>query len=494
VFPEVFSMSHQTFAKDVAIIGITNILTNIGGFLLLPIITKTLGSYDYGIWAQISVTISLISSIALLGLSNAFVRFLAAEKDPDEIREGFYSIVLITLLSGLAFSLAIFFMSEILSMTFFGDASISNYVKLASFLTLFMTLDQIVMFYFRIFRQIYTYAFFISFNVFGKLGLILIFLLKGFGLFGVIIAVLIVQSTIFISASILIIIQIGFKIPKFIRISDYLKYGAPLIPNSLIRWITDSSDRYMVGLFLGINAVGIYSASYTIGNLVQFLVTPLQLILFPELSKIYDEYRYDEVKLYLNYSMKYFLLIAIPAVVGLTVLSLPILKILTDTEFVSGSPVIPIIALAGLMGGIFQILINITHLVKKTRFNLVIHIAAATINILLNIFLVPSLGIVGAALATLASYVLMVIAVFYVSSKYISIDIPWGVVLKSVTSSIFMAIVITIISPKNIVDLVISVIAGIIIYSSVCLILGILNNNEMGIIKKYINHLIDFGD
>lgn len=77
-------MSYLSFAKDVAIIGITNVLTSVGGFFLLPIITKALGTYEYGIWAQISVTISLLSSISPMGLSMALVRFLAAEKDVDK--------------------------------------------------------------------------------------------------------------------------------------------------------------------------------------------------------------------------------------------------------------------------------------------------------------------------------------------------------------------------------------------------------------------------
>ena len=85
-------MSYQKFARDVGLIGIVQILTNLGNFLLLPIITKSLGTYDYGLWAQITITVSLISPLALMGLSMGFVRFLSSETETKIIKETVYSI------------------------------------------------------------------------------------------------------------------------------------------------------------------------------------------------------------------------------------------------------------------------------------------------------------------------------------------------------------------------------------------------------------------
>ncbi|HBI72887.1 MAG TPA: flippase [Lachnospiraceae bacterium] len=466
-------------------IAITNILTSLGAFLLLPVITKTLGAYDYGIWAQISVTVSLLSSIALMGLSMALIRFLAAEKDGHRIKEGFYSISVVVALSGFITSLIVFALADFMAITIFSDAGTSHYIKAGSFLILLTSLDQIVMFYFRIFRQIRTYALITLFNTFGRLALILGLLHIGLGLMGVIAAVLFIQVAVFLGAISCIINQIGFAIPKFTMIKEYLRYGLPLTPNSLIRWITDSSDRYIVGILLGMNAVGIYSAAYAIGSLVQLLVTPIQLILFPELSKMYDENRLDEVKLYLSYSLKYFLLLGIPSVVGMSVLSRAILEILTKPEFSSGSSVIPFVALAGLMGGVFQIVININFLVKRTTSNLFIHIIAAATNIILNVMLIPLIGILGSAIATFVAYLFMIIVVFYISLKYISFDICWSFIAKSIISSTFMVVIILIIYPKTVIDLFVSVIIAIIVYFIMILSLGGLSKTEIKITKRY---------
>jgi len=476
-------MSSKAFTKDVATIGITNILTSLGSFILLPVITKTLGAYNYGIWSQISATVSLSSAIALMGLSMALIRFLAAERDVYKIKEGFYSIVFFVTLSGLAISLTVFIFSDFMAKTIFSDPAATQYIKAGSFLILLTPLEQIVLFYFRVFRQIKTYAFFTIFNTLGRLFIITAILHIGFGLMGVIAAMLVIQGFIFLGAMLLVVSQIGFAYPKFTMILEYMRYGLPLTPNSLFRWVTDSSDRYIVGIILGINAVGIYSAAYSIGSLIQFLVTPIQLILFPELSKMYDENRLDEVKLYLSYALKYFLFLGIPSVVGLSILSQSILRILTKPEFIAGSSVIPFVALAGLMAGIFQIIINITHLAKRTQFNMFIHIIASLLNFLLNIILLPRMGFLGAAVATFAAYMLMVIVAFYISIRYISFEICWSFIAKSVISSVVMAGIIMLNYPESISALLTAILLGMAIYSTMIIVLGGINKREIAMLK-----------
>ena len=80
-------MSYKKFTKDIGIVGITQLITMLRGFILLPIITKLLGAENYGIWTQITVTIGLVTPVIVLGLPYSLVRFLAGEKDRKEITE-----------------------------------------------------------------------------------------------------------------------------------------------------------------------------------------------------------------------------------------------------------------------------------------------------------------------------------------------------------------------------------------------------------------------
>ncbi len=478
-------MSYQKFARDVGFIGTVQVLTSLGTFFLLPIITKTLGIYDYGLWAQINITVSLISPLALMGLSMGFVRFLSSETEEKIIKEAVYSILFLVTVSGLLASFLLYFAAEPLATIGFRDPGATYYIQIGSFLILSNVIESISLIYFRVFRQIKRFSYLTLLETFIKLLFILILLKLGYGLFGVIAATLIVQIIVFFIATLTIVAQIGFIIPRFSYMREYLQFSLPLTPIALIRWVTESSDRYLVTYFLGLGSVGVYSAACSIGNLIQLLVSPLQLILLPEISKLFDENKIDQVRIYLSHSLRYFLLITIPAVFGISALAKPLLGVFTTEEFLSGWFVIPIIALSGLMAGIFQIFVNIIFLVKETRSITYINIVAAASNVILNILLIPSYGIGGAAVSTLISYFLMIVLCIHVSMKHFVFDFHSYDIAKSIFSSIVMYLFVSHFIISNIYELFGTAIMGIVVYIFLMFIIGGFSKHEISLVKRF---------
>lgn len=477
-------MSHKKVAKDIGLIAITQVLISLGGFLLLPIVAKVLGAESYGIWAQISVLVALLSPLALMGLHMAFLRFLAAEEDEGVIREGFYSILFLVGFTGFAISLAVYLCADPLAAAFLGGGQPAYFVRAGSFLILLTAVDLVATFYFRISRETGIYAALSLFNSFGRLALILVLLGLGFGLIGVIGGVFIVTLLEFLISLALIVRRIGFVFPGFTCIREYLRYSAPIAPNALIRWVTESSDRFVIGFFLGATAVGIYSAGYVIGGLVFQVMHPIQVILFPELSRLYDRREMDSVRLYLGISLKYFLLVTIPAVAGLSVLAGPILDLFTTPEFAPGAAVIPFIALSGLLAGVYQIVINVTHLVKKNQFNLFIHVLAAVSNLALNLLLIPLIGIIGAAIATLISYAITAVVTVLFAFRYIRFDIAWSPLARSVAASAGMAGIVLLIPVSSVQGLLVAVGSGMAVYVIVMLAIKGLDVKELRVLKS----------
>ena len=479
-------MSYQKFAKDVGFIGTVQILTSLSTFLLLPIITKTLGTYDYGLWAQINITVSLISPLALMGLSMGLVRFLSSETETKIIREAVYSILFFVTMSGLLASFLLYTFAEPLATFGFKDPGATYFIQAGSLLILLNVIEPVSLFYFRVFRQIQKFSYLTLFETFGKLFFILVLLKMGYGLLGVIAATLLVQGLIFLIALLTIISQIGFIIPRFTYIKEYLQFSLPLTPNALIRWVTESSDRYLVTYFLGLRSVGVYSAACSIGNLIQLFVSPLQLILLPELSKLFDENKMDEVRIYMSHSLRYFLLISIPAVFGLSALAKPLLGILTTEDFISGWVVIPITALSGLLAGIFQIFVNTMFLVKKTKATTYINIIAAVSNVLINLLLIPSVGIVGASLSTLISYFLLAILCMRISLKHFKLDFYFHDIAKSILSSMAMYIFVSHFVISSIFELFEIAGIGLLIYLVVMFLVGGFSDHEIYLIRRYL--------
>src|SRR4030042_2877534 len=194
----------------------------------------------------------------------------------------------------------------------------------------------------------------------------------GYELTGVIIAVIASDVLCIAIASFITLRQVGFCLPRFVGLKSYFKYGLPLVPGSAILWIIHSSDRYIIGYFMEIKDVGIYAAAYALASIISLLLVPLQVVLLPTVSKSYDDGETARTRTYLKYSLKYLMMLSIPAAFGLSVLASPLLRILTTAEFTSGSAVIPFIAFGILFYGFYQVCLYIIYLVKKTQLELIL--------------------------------------------------------------------------------------------------------------------------
>jgi O-antigen/teichoic acid export membrane protein len=476
----------KAIVKDVSIIGIALLFTGCTEFILLPVLTKYLGPYFYGLWAQIFITVSLVVPLTQLGLSMSYIRYQSSEKDINNIKDTFFSTILFLLITSIIASILIIIFSDILAISFFQDENASIYIKITSILIILTSLNVVVTSYFRVFDQNITYALLSVFQTLGQIFFFLIFIYFDYGLWGVFLSYIVIRLIITGAALILVICQIGVCLPKFLKIKEHLKFGLPLTPNSLIRWITSYSDRVLVLYFLGLSIVGIYSAAYTIGNTVYFLVMPLQFILLPYLAKEFDNNNIAGVEKGLFLSQRYFLLISIPSAFGLSVLSVPILTLLTSPDFYSGFIIIPFVSFGAIFLGLFQIFINVTHLVKKTKFNFLIHIIAASVNIALNIILIPIIGILGAAVATLLSYVLMAAITYKISLRYLNIPLDKLFISKSIICSLFFLPVTMLLHPSTIITISVAIVLCIMGYFSLMIVIQGIKISEI----RYIHSLI----
>lgn len=479
------NQEYTTFGRQVGYIITANIAILLLGFIQIPILTKGLGATLYGTWSLITVTVSLIVPFAMLSFSTSIVRFLAAEKDKGRIRDDFLSACSIVFISGAVFSLLLFFLSDFLAASIFKDVNSSFYIKLASVLILLNSMHVLPLAFLRMRRRIGLYTILNLIYGASQVGLIIAAILLGYKLTGVIAAV-IISGILFSLITLLIIFrQTGLQLPRFSHMKSYLKWGIPLTPNSAIMWIIRSSDRYMVSYFIGVTAAGIYGAAHTIGNYASFALMPLGTVLYPTISKHYDEERLDETRNYLKYSLRYLMMIAIPSAFGLSILARPVLQILTTPEFVPGSTVVPFVAFGAVLFCFYQICVYIIHLVGKTHITVRLLGTSAGLNILLNLILIPRLGIIGAAVATLIAYGVLGMLTLIVTRRYLKFDLSLPFILKSIFSSGIMTLCIWLIKPESIALVIISIFAGAAIYFALLLLIRGLSRQEIAFFMNF---------
>ncbi|MFC1998995.1 flippase [Chloroflexota bacterium] len=481
---------HLGFTKDLAYLAIAEGIVVLLKFSQLPILTKILpDSSLYGTWTLIFSTISMIAPIASLGLGLAMVRFLAAEKDLVKIREGFISIVFVVMCTGTIISLIFILCSDLFASSVLKDIGKSNLVKLASFVVLTHILSGLSIFFFRTFRRMKLYSGLIIMKSATELGLMALFLKLGWELSGIAIAVLISGALTITIALFIVIKRIGFSFPKFTELKIYLKYGLPLIFQNATLWIISSSDRYIIGAILDVDKVGIYSASYALANIMGHLLVPLSMVLFPTISKSYDDGDIDSVKTHLKHSFKYLMMLSIPAAFGLSMIASPLVLILTKPEYASGWVIIPFIAAGLVFYNFHRMGLYIIHLEKKTYLLPWLLGISAVLNIGLNVVFIPLLGIMGAALASLIAYAVLGILTVIVAFRYMRFDLGAIFIIKSIAASALMSLVIWVLSPSTTAEVILSILAGIAVYTATMFLLKGIGKKELVMLKNLISSI-----
>jgi len=462
---------YKLFAQRVGLIGVAQLIVSLRGLILLPILTKTLDIEVYGIWVQIIVTTSLLTFLATLQLHSAIIRFFAGEKDKAKIKVGFYSVFALVFLFNLLMILFIFIFSEPLAITFFGGEKAIPFVKLLCFIIPATALDTICIDFFRAFHQMKKYAGFLILQQILEVSLISYAVLSGYSLLGALLSLIISRTVLLFVSFLFIYPQIGIGKPDLSVLKPYLLFSLPLIPAALSCWVVEISDRYLIAYFLGVASVAIYSPAYILGTVIGMFMSPFGITMLPTMFKLYENNKIEELKMHLKYSLKVYLMFAIPSLFGLTVLSRSLLLTFTTSEFVSAYLIVPFVALGTIFyvgGGTIGIILQI---LKKTKILAVVGGAGAVINLILNIILIPIIGILGAAISTLITFLFMGTVSSILSFRAIPFDIDFNFISKSIIATIPMAFVVWKLNPYGAVNTLIAVGIAAVIYFGVLILL-----------------------
>lgn len=476
---------YKQFVQRIGLVGITNILISLSGLIFIPIITKNLSTADYGIWAQVNTTIALIPNIANLGLPYTMVRFLSAEKDKNKIKESFYSMmILVFAISILISGVFLIFRSPIANSIFGGNLEV---VYITAIISFFACMNLMLISFFRTFQQIKRYSILLVLQTYIGIIISAYLVLSHYNIQTVVIGLLIGYLAVFFIMVLLIFGYLGFTIPKFKYLKKELEFAIPTIPSNISSWAVDSSDKYVIGIFLGSAAVGYYSPSYALGSILLMFLSPFALLLPSILPKYFEEGNLEKVNIFLKYSMKYFLLITIPAAIGLSILSKQILIIISNPEIaINGYLVTPFVCLGAIFMGIYGITNNILILEKKTKILGNIWIIVGILNLVFNIIAVPYIGIVGAALVTLICYFIAFIITSFYSKKYIELPVEYKSLAKTILSAFIMGIFVLLVNPQEKISIIITIIIAIFIYFGILFLIKGIEKEEFEFLKEMI--------
>lgn len=215
----------------------------------------------------------------------------------------------------------------------------------------------------------------------------------------------------------------SFNVVKIDRpvLKELFFYGLPLSITTGLTLIVDFSDRFLIARLMGHDDAGLYSANYDfILQTLGFLTGIFYLTFFPRIIKIYESKNYYEF----NKQFASYLNIVLAAVLPISILYICLANdfasIFLGPSFRSCSEkLIPIISIGVLLGNFKAYIFDLVFYLKKITFIQIIPaLFIAAFNVLLNLLWIPQFGLIGAAYATMFSFMLGALLSYLISRHY----------------------------------------------------------------------------
>ncbi len=473
---------------------IGSLLVTLAGFISFPILTRLLSQGDYGLLSLIGATLTLLVAIGKSGLQNPIIRFYSdAESKKDGWNlNGYYSTIIYgMLIFGVVITLVWFLIIYSIPATFWNDEKLRFLFMVTSLLVLIRVMDSA---FSNIFRARQKSRLLSTYRVFRRYATLILVIVTIFyisnSLLGLYIATIIVEFIAVIILGYILLKNRKLLVKSFspFLLKQMLIFGIPLVGHELAWVLHNTGDRYLIQWMLGSEPLGAYAAAYNLSDYVRVIVImSLYQALPPLYLKIWADEGEAATRKFIEKSLHFYILVALPIIAGLSVVGPTLLTILATDKFSSGAVIIPYVIAGMVINGSAVMFGAGLYIHKQTKILMVLMLISAVFNVLLNLILIPRYGIEGAAIATLISYTGFAISNKIVSSRKFHISIPWLTVSKFSFVSVLMYFMLTQISLINpVVTLLIQIIVGILFYSIMALIL---DKTAKDIAKKFISKM-----
>jgi len=443
---------YKKLFQNTFIYGVATVIPRMLSVILVPLYTGVLENTSFGDYSIIFSYFVIFNVILAYGMETAFFRFYNKEKDKSQVVfTSTWSIIATTLVFIILAYLSI---SEIQSFTRISTQNLELIIWI-------LGLDALAIIPFAWLRansKPVKFAFIKTLNVAINLGLNVFFLLylkdlaQSSDLFSSIYIPNFEVSYIFISLILASAITLIFLIPFYSKIQfrfdwdlwkSMMRYALPVLVAGVAFSINEVIDRLFLERMLPENIakeqIGIYSACYKLGMFMTLFATAFRMgiepFFFSHASSKNPKTAYAMIT-------KYFVIIG-TVILLVVIVFADLFKVLfiQNESYWEAMKIVPIILLANLFLGIYHNLSVWYKVTDKTQYGAYISSIGALFTIGINLWLIPIIGYVGSAIATLTAYGSMMLISFFLGQKHYAIPYKYGKMLIYLSVSVLFSLI-----------------------------------------------------
>ncbi|HEX4746477.1 MAG TPA: flippase [Gaiellaceae bacterium] len=428
----------KRLGKHSVIYGLGGLVSRILAVLLLPLYTRYLSPSDYGKVETLIALTTVVGIVLRFGIHSAFFRFYFDSKDPADrlrvVRTSFW----FTMAMATAGTLGGLVLAAPISDALFGSTDDAELV-MAAFVGLWagMNYEQLTSL-FRVEERSVAFVSASLANIFLTIGATLLLVVAlDKGPIGVIVGNFTGTLAVYFVLLAYRREQLGLEFDRGL-LREMNRFGIPLVPTALFLWVTNFSDRLFLVRLADTTEVGLYSVGVRIASAMVLLLTAFRLA-WPAFAYSIDDER--EAKRTYAFVLTYLVALTTWVATALALLSPWIVEWIAAPAFTESSRVVGPLAFATVAFGAYIVVAIGVGRAKRTQFNWIVTGAAAAVNVVLNLLLIPRYGMMGAAIATVAAYTTMFVGMVWWSQRIYPVPYQWRRVVTAAAAGLALVVV-----------------------------------------------------
>lgn len=402
-------LTQNKLVADTLIYGITNALYSGLPLLLLPFLVTTLGPEDYG-YVDLFRSICMLL-VPLLGLSTiqSITRFYY-DLDETKFKKFVTSIQIFQLCTSIGAAILIWIISPWLPVVY----QVLLQLSIAYFL--FNQFTEGLLVIYRVKNRAKHYLIIRVLNIMLELGILFILfktLLPLDWKFRVLPTV--IASFLVAIVTLVQFIKLGYPLTfskKLLKVA--ILYSTPLILHMLSGYVLNIGDRFFIKYYLTEKDLGNYAVAYQIGMAINFFYTSFNLAWTPTYFKWMKENKISQIN-----KVRKLIYISLPVLGGFALMGWLIFSntFIKNSQYSISNQIIIIVLIANVILSLYKFESNLFLYTKETKKLSLFTFISAIVSVIFNIILIPRIGILGAAIATLISFITIYFLVLFNKKK-----------------------------------------------------------------------------
>lgn len=405
------------------------ITTLVSGFLLIPLYLRYMKPAEYGLYSTVTVMISTLGVLMSVGISSAVGRFYFIYRESGEEYAYLGSVWLFQTIVALVMGGALVVWGRPVWMAIAPEIPFRPYIwfvlggaviSFSAFIYSLWLRVQEKPLGFVVLQVVGTVSFM------GFLGIFLV--LMGKGAYGALMATLCSSALLAILSVVFLARKTVWTIkPAFVKPS--LVFGGWMVVGTFGYFLLNKSQLFFLQHYGNLATVGIYNLGQQLGGILTLLAISFAKAWQPF---IFSAQTSEQASFSIAQTSKFFVAIMLFGMLGIAVLSNEILHILARPEYFGSGVIIRLVAIASFIYVLGTLTNTALLYQKRAGLTQVTVLVSAGLNLLLNVLLIPRLQMVGAALAMLLSFTVMVLLGYFLSQKALHVKYDWAALSKIV--------------------------------------------------------------